>query len=156
MTTITPSIVPTGRLSRWRKEHPERYPFVLSDFKPLQERISGERSCLRNRKPWLIDNSFYVSSRAEGTVPLATPNPKEFHEQQWRRHESGVGKFVHEREISDSVSEQCGEFIASTAPHSQKDIEKTSRASRSSLLKKIVNRISSHQKESEEEQRRRS
>ncbi|KAM0814997.1 hypothetical protein AB5N19_00790 [Seiridium cardinale] len=69
MTTITPSIVPTERLARWRAKHSERYPFALSDSKPLEGRSSAERSCIRNRKPWLIDNTFYVSSQTEDLGP---------------------------------------------------------------------------------------
>ncbi|KAK6081326.1 hypothetical protein SCUP515_03014 [Seiridium cupressi] len=139
MTTITPSIVPTERLARWRAEHSERYPFVLSDSKPLEGRSSAERSCIRNRKPWLIDNTFYVSSQTEGTLPLTTPNAKEFHEMHWRAHSGDSGRLVHERQISVSVSDCCSlsSPLESTTKSSMETTFRASR-SRSSLFNKIA------------------
>ncbi|KAK9798753.1 hypothetical protein SCARD494_02631 [Seiridium cardinale] len=138
MTTITPSIVPTERLARWRAKHSERYPFVLSDSKPLEGRSSAERSCIRNRKPWLIDNTFYVSSQTEGTLPLTTPNAKEFHEMHWRVHSGDSGRLVHERQISVSVSDCCS-LSSPLESTTKSSMETTSRASRSrsSLFNKI-------------------
>lgn len=100
MTTITSCIIPTQKLARWRSQHPERYTFVLSDSAPPStDRFSADRGCIRNRKAWLIDNTFYVSSRRDGTLPLHTPNPKEFHEMQWKPQHSKVGRFVEEKEV---------------------------------------------------------
>ncbi len=97
--TITPSIIPTEALTRWRLEHPERYPFVLSDSSPLTERSSFDPSCIRNRKAWLIDHTFYVSSRGEGTRPLQSPSPREFHEMQWNSDYGSKGRLIQERKI---------------------------------------------------------
>lgn len=108
MTTITPSITPTVTLTRWRLEHPERYPFVLSDSSPSTERSSFDPSCIRNRKAWLIDHTLYVSSRNEGTRPVKSPSPKEFHEMQWNSEYGSKGKLIEQREIS---------FISSNRPY---------------------------------------
>lgn len=151
MTTITPSIVPTDRLSSWRRDHPERYPFVLSDHKPLQERLSAERNGIRNRKPWLIDNTFFVSSQSGGTLPLNNPNPTEFHEMQWRGHHGEVGRLLHEREISTSISDQCTPAGVST---SKSSLDKTFRTSRSSLLNRIVGKSAKDKREQGEQRRR--
>jgi hypothetical protein len=156
MTTITSSIVPTDRLTRWRQEHPDRYHFVLSDHKPLQERLSAERNGIRNRKPWLIENTFFVSSHTEGTLPLTNPNPKEFHEMQWRGCHGEVGRFLHEREVSTSNSDQYNMSTPAGASTSKGSMEKTSRASRMSLLNKIVGRSSKDKQETDSDQRRRS
>ncbi|ETS79148.1 hypothetical protein PFICI_09001 [Pestalotiopsis fici W106-1] len=156
MMTITSSIVPTDRLSRWRQEHPDRYPFVLSDHKPLQERFSAERNGIRNRKPWLIENTFFVSSHTEGTLPLTNPNPKEFHEMQWRGHHGEVGRFLHEREISTTNSEQYTVSTPAGVATSKSSMEKKSRASRISLLNKFVGRGSRDKQEPDPDQRRRS
>ncbi|KAF2999178.1 hypothetical protein E8E14_005178 [Neopestalotiopsis sp. 37M] len=156
MTTITSSIVPTDRLTRWRQEHPDRYHFVLSDHKPLQERLSAERNGIRNRKPWLIENTFFVSSHTEGTLPLTNPNPKEFHEMQWRGCHGEVGRFLHEREVSTSNSDQYNMSTPAGASTSKGSMEKTSRASRMSLLNKIVGRSSKDKQETDKDQRRRS
>lgn len=102
MTTITQSIVPTETLARWRSGHAERYPFVLSDSSPSPDRSSFDPSCIRSRKSWLIDHTVYVSSRAQGTLPLQSPTPKEFHEMQWSAEYGHKGRLVEEREISIS------------------------------------------------------
>ena len=102
MTTITPSIVPTEALTHWRAEHPERYPFVLSDSSPSPDRSSFDPSCIRSRKAWLIDHTVYVSSRSEGTRSLQSPTPKELHEMQWSSEYGYKGRLVEEREISIS------------------------------------------------------
>ncbi|ORY64214.1 uncharacterized protein BCR38DRAFT_343638, partial [Pseudomassariella vexata] len=161
MTTITSSIIPTSRLTLWRAEHPERYTFVLSDSSVSGDRLSADRSCIRNRKAWLIDNTFYVSSRNGGTLPLNTPNPKEFHEMQWRTQCSNMGRLVDEREIS----------VSSSTRHSESTIQDTSDSkgtsnpdgkprgslSRYSLLGKLVEKLGKQKKEEPcPKQRRRS
>jgi hypothetical protein len=160
MTTITTSVVATEKLARWRAKHPERYKFVLSDSTPLPDRLSSEHSCIRNRKAWFIDNTFYVSSRSEGTLPLHNPNPQEFHEMQWRMEYSSTGRLVDEREVTVLSP---GRGSESTPPgtsetKSSSSLKKNFRASlsRSSLLHKIVDTISNQKKEPEHEQRRRS
>lgn len=100
MMTIAPSIIPTDALARWRTEHSDRYPFVLSDSSPSTERSSFDPSCIRNRKAWLIDHTLYVSSRSEGTHPLQSPSPREFHEMQWSSEYGNKGRLVKQREIS--------------------------------------------------------
>lgn len=156
MTTITPPIAPTTKLASWRAAHSNRYTFVLSDSRPLEERSSIENSCIRNRKPWLIDNTFYVSSQAGGTIPLTTPNPKEFHELQWRPSQGGVGRFVHEREISVSASDRGSVSVPSGTTSAENSLGQAIQSSRSSLLGKIVDRITKDTKDSNTEHRRRS
>ncbi|KAI1451410.1 hypothetical protein F4805DRAFT_473805 [Annulohypoxylon moriforme] len=99
MTTITSSIIPTKRLSQWRSTHPNRYPFVLSDSSPSTERASVDPSCIRHRKAWMIDHTLYISSRNDGTRPLNSPNPKEFHERQWDSEYGSQGKLIEERDV---------------------------------------------------------
>ncbi|KAH8157525.1 hypothetical protein CIB48_g10722 [Xylaria polymorpha] len=99
MTTITSSIVPTERLSRWRSEHADRYRFVLSDSSPLAKRDCIDPSCIRNKKAWLIDHTLFISTRSEGTRPMRSPNPQEFHEMQWDPEYGATGRFVEEREL---------------------------------------------------------
>lgn len=160
MTTITSAIIPTERLTRWRSEHPERYPFVLSDSLSPRERAPTEHSCIRNRKAWLIENTFYVSSRDGGTFPLHTPNPKEFHEMQWCLQQSDVGKMVDEREVSICGSERPSDRTPGDdcTPKSTASFDKSFQDStpRSSLIKKIVARISKDKKQVEYKQGRQS
>lgn len=160
MTTITSSVIPTEKLARWRAKHSERYRFVLSDSAPPSDRLSLEHSCIRNRKAWLIDNTFYVSSRNEGTLPLHNPNPKEFHEMQWRMEAGSTGRLVDEREVPVLSGDRGSESTppGTTETKRSSSLEKNFRASlsRSSLLSKIVETISNQKKEPEQEQRRRS
>lgn len=156
MTTITPTIIPTRKLDCWRATHPNRYQFVLSDSRPLERRLSAENSCIRNRKPWLIDNTFYVSSQSSGTLPLTSPDPKEFHELQWQVNHGSTGRFVHERDISIAASDQCTMSTPPDTATTKSSLEKTFRTSRSSLLEKIVDRINKERKNLELQQRRRS
>lgn len=159
MTTITPCFIPTERLAHWRFQHPERYPFVLSDSAPPSaERFSGDRSCIRNRKAWLIDNTFYVSSKTGGTLPLNNPDPKEFHELQWKAQDT-TGRLIEEREVplehgkrSDDIPPGRASEARSTS--SMQD-QKTS-TPRSSLLNRIAVRFSRKRKDQNQEERRRS
>jgi hypothetical protein len=160
MTTITSSIIPTERLAQWRSSHPERYPFVLSDSLPPWKRSSVERSCIRTRKTWLIENTLYASSRDGGTFPLRTPSPKEFHEMQWLLQHDNVAKVVDEPRVSVSVSDRPSDKTTEeTLPkRSAASFDKSFQESspRSSLLNKFVTRISRERKEPEQEQRRQS
>ncbi|KAI0137168.1 hypothetical protein BJ170DRAFT_590110 [Xylariales sp. AK1849] len=146
MMTITSSIIPTEKLTHWRSKHPERYSFVLSDSSPLTERFSVERSCIRNRKAWLIDNTFYVSSRTEGTLPMHTPNPKEFHEMQWRSQHNDRGRLIDEREVPISVSDRgsywtrLGTADTKRAAASPEEHSRESQL-RSSLINKLVDKM---------------
>ncbi|KXJ86716.1 hypothetical protein Micbo1qcDRAFT_208840 [Microdochium bolleyi] len=45
MTTITPSIVPTSKLEKWRAAHPESDRFNVSQVIPKQEEVSVEIFC---------------------------------------------------------------------------------------------------------------
>ncbi|KAK8130434.1 hypothetical protein PG999_002814 [Apiospora kogelbergensis] len=160
MTTITPCIIPTERLAHWRSQHPERYPFVLSDSAPPSaDRYSGDRSCIRNRRAWLIDNTFYVSSKTGGTLPLNNPNPKEFHELQWKAQDT-TGRLVEQREVTlreNKRSEDMASRRASGARSiSSAQDDKKPPASRSSLLNRIVVKFSGKRKDHVQEERRRS
>ncbi|KAK8862654.1 hypothetical protein PGQ11_008889, partial [Apiospora arundinis] len=160
MTTITPCIIPTERLAHWRSQHPERYPFVLSDSAPPSaERFSGDRSCIRNRRAWLIDNTFYVSSKTGGTLPLNNPNPKEFHELQWKAQDT-TGRLVEEREVTlkgNKPSEDIGSRRASGARSTSSGQEdKKPPAPRSSLLNRLVVKFARKRKDHIQEERRRS
>ncbi|KAH6656808.1 hypothetical protein BKA67DRAFT_169705 [Truncatella angustata] len=156
MTTITLSVVPTKKLIQWRAEHPDRYPFVLSDSKPPEERISVEHSCIRNRKPWLIENTFYVSSQTTGTLPLSSPNPREFHEMQWQPQNRSVGRLVHEKEISIANSDHCSVCTPPGMATTKSSMGKPFRISRSSLINKLADKIYRDKKEPVSEQHRRS
>ncbi|KAK8087221.1 hypothetical protein PG994_002195 [Apiospora phragmitis] len=160
MTTITPCIIPTERLAHWRSQHPERYPFVLSDSgPPSSERFSGDRSCIRNRKAWLIDNTFYVSSKTGGTLPLNNPDPKEFHELQWKAQDT-TGRLVEEREVPlkdnkwsrDMASRRASEARSTSSVQG----DKRTPAPRSSLLNRLAVRFSRKRKDHVQEERRRS
>lgn len=161
MTTITTSIIPTERLSRWRSEHPDRYRFVLSDSSPLPNRDYADPGCVRSKKAWLIDHTLFISTRSEGTRPMRSPNPKEFHEMQWDPGYGGTGRLVEEREFPITSLDQPSEA-------SQPEIEDTSvgPASRSqrlrhslssiSIVEKFIEKFGKQKKEHEIEQRRRS
>ncbi|KAI5923813.1 hypothetical protein F4810DRAFT_710238 [Camillea tinctor] len=161
MTTITSSIIPTDRLTRWRFEHPERYPFVLSDSSPSSQRLSSNTSCIRNRKAWLIDHTLYVSSRNNGTRPLQSPNPKEFHEMQWNLDYGGKGRLVREHQVVltslDRPSEPSPPGTSDTlSPSSSRTMQLRHSLSRLSIIEKIVDRLGKHRKQPETGQRRRS
>ncbi|KAI1867195.1 uncharacterized protein JN550_007247 [Neoarthrinium moseri] len=163
MTTITSSIIPTAKLARWRLEHSERYSFVLSDSSPVEERLSLEGSCIRNRKSWLIDNTFYVSSRNIGTFPMRVPNPQEFHEMHWSAQDGqagSIGKSFDEKMIEVPPLHQRSRFTppGSATTRSTASVDQDFRESlpRSSLLNKIVDRLSKGRNEEELEQWRRS
>ncbi|KAI0385294.1 hypothetical protein F5Y04DRAFT_291949 [Hypomontagnella monticulosa] len=161
MTTITSSIIPTKRLTQWRSSHSDRYPFVLSDSSPSADRGSVDPSCIRNRKAWLIDHTLYISTRNDGTRPLNSPNPKEFHEMQWNHERGTPGKLVEERDVP-IASLDCP---SGTSPPGTADtlLNASSRckghrrsSSRSGLLEKLIDRIYMHRQEPEVSQRRRS
>lgn len=160
MTTITPSITPTPTLTRWRSEHSERYPFVLSDSSPSPERSSFDPSCIRNRKAWLIDHTLYVSSHSEGTRPLQSPTPKEFHEIQWGSEYGSKGRLVEQREIpltsSDRPSELSPPGTEDTTSHSDSSKKHHHSFSGDTALKKLVRKLSWVKNEAEGDQRRRS
>lgn len=56
-------------------------------------------SCIRNKKVWLIDHTLFVSTRSEGTRPVRSPNPREFHEMQWNPEYGASGRLIDEREF---------------------------------------------------------
>ncbi|KAH9898639.1 hypothetical protein F4778DRAFT_771701 [Xylariomycetidae sp. FL2044] len=161
MTTITSSIIPTGRLSQWRLTHPERYPFVLSDSSPIVRDFSIDRSCIRNRKAWLIDHTFFVTSRSDGTRPMRSPNPQEFHAMQWDAEYGSGGRLVEERDIRLDSSGRPSEVsppgtadtLLAKTPHT-----KSLRHSLSSLsiISKFKRRLSGSKKQSVVEERRKS
>ncbi|KAI0456089.1 hypothetical protein F5B21DRAFT_523064 [Xylaria acuta] len=161
MTTITSSIVPTERLSRWRSEHADRYRFVLSDSSPLAKRDYIDPSCIRNKKTWLIDHTLFVSTRTEGTRPMRSPNPQEFHEMQWDPEYGATGRFVEERELPivslDRPSEASPPSTADTfvSPKTRSQRLRHSLSS-ISIIEKFVERLGKQKKEPEIEQRRRS
>ncbi|KAI1152984.1 hypothetical protein F4825DRAFT_475248 [Nemania diffusa] len=161
MTTITSSIVPTDKLLRWRLEHADRYRFVLSDSCPLANRDYVDPSCVRHKKAWLIDHTLFVSTRSDGTRPMRSPNPKQFHEMQWDTDYGATGKLVEERELPINSLERPSE----TSPPETTDIFVGS-ASRSqrlrhslsniSIIGNFVEKLGKQKKEPEVEQRRRS
>lgn len=161
MTTITSSIVPTERLSRWRSEHADRYRFVLSDSSPLAKRDCIDPSCIRNKKAWLIDHTLFISTRSEGTRPMRSPNPQEFHEMQWDPEYGATGRFVEERELPitslDRPSEASPPSTADTfvSPKSRSQRLRHSLSS-ISIIEKLVEKLGKQKKEAEIEQRRRS
>ncbi|KAI3317597.1 hypothetical protein HD806DRAFT_526954 [Xylariaceae sp. AK1471] len=161
MTTITSSIIPTEKLSRWRSEHADRYRFVLSDSAPLPHRFSIDASCIRNKKTWLIDHTLFVSTRSEGTRPMRSPNAKEFHEMQWDPNYGTRGRLVEERELPitslDRPNETSSPEITDTflGPTSRSQRLRRSLSS-VSIIEKFVERLSRQKKESQVEQRRQS
>ncbi|KAI0106985.1 hypothetical protein GGR51DRAFT_559670 [Nemania sp. FL0031] len=161
MTTITSSIIPTERLLRWRIEHADRYRFVLSDSTSLANRDHADPSCIRSKKAWLIDHTLFVSTRSDGTRPMRSPNPKEFHEMQWDPDYGATGKLVAERELPITSLDQPGEI----SPSETTDIffGPTSRSQRLrhslssiNIIEKMINKLDKQKKEPEIEQRRRS
>ncbi|KAI0422275.1 hypothetical protein F5X98DRAFT_325492 [Xylaria grammica] len=161
MTTITSSIIPTERLSLWRSEHSDRYRFVLSDSSPSTKRDYIDPSCIRNKKTWLIDHTLFVSTRSEGTRPMRSPNPKEFHEMQWDPDYGAIGRLVEEREFPITSLDQSSEVsppeTADTfmSPHSRSQRLRHSLSS-ISIIEKFVEKLGKQKKELEIEQRRRS
>ncbi|OTB01594.1 hypothetical protein M426DRAFT_45538, partial [Hypoxylon sp. CI-4A] len=164
MTTITSSIIPTERLAKWRSEHPNRYPFVLSDSSPSTERFSVDPSCIRNRKAWLIDHTLYISSRNDGTRPLNSPNPTKFHEMQWSHEHGTQGRLIEERDIPITSLDRPSETSLPGTTDTLLDIPNQSKglrrySSRSSVLEKLTNRFFAHKQQpdaSEQQQQRRS
>ncbi|KAI0402967.1 hypothetical protein F4802DRAFT_599481 [Xylaria palmicola] len=162
MSTITSSIVPTERLSLWRSEHPDRYHFVLSDSSPMTKRDVVDPSCIRNKKAWLIDHTLFISTWSEGTRPMRSPNPKEFHEMQWDQDYGATGKFVEERELPITSLDQPRE---SYSPPQTADTFVSSKSrsqplrrllSSIGIIERFVGQLGKQKKEPEIEQRRRS
>ncbi|KAI1095161.1 hypothetical protein F5B19DRAFT_489707 [Rostrohypoxylon terebratum] len=160
MTTITSSIIPTKRLSRWRSTHPNRYPFVLSDSSPSTERVSVDPSCIRHRKAWMIDHTLYISSRNEGTRPLNSPNPKEFHERQWDSKYATRGRLIEERDVPISSLDRPSEVSPPgtadnllNSPSQRKGLQRLSPGF--GFLYKLADRISLHKREPGTAQKRR-
>ncbi|KAI0884836.1 uncharacterized protein GGS22DRAFT_200507 [Annulohypoxylon maeteangense] len=149
MTTITSSIIPTKRLSQWRLTHPNRYPFVLSDSSPSTDRASVDPSCIRHRKAWMIDHTLYISSRNDGTRPLNSPNPKEFHERQWDNEYGSQGRLIEERDVpitslgrpSETSPPGTADNLLNSSSH-RKGLRRYS--SGFSLLQRLMNSISQH------------
>ncbi|KAL7624479.1 hypothetical protein AAE478_006044 [Parahypoxylon ruwenzoriense] len=161
MTTITSSIIPTEKLAKWRSQHTSRYPFVLSDSSPSVQRPSIDPSCIRNRKAWLIDHTLYISTRSDGTRPLNSPNPKEFHEMQWNHEYGAQGRLIEERRVSlispDRPSEMSSPGTADTllvASNQPKGLRHS--LSRLGILEKLTGKTGVHKEKPEVEQRRRS
>lgn len=144
MMTITPSIVPTPRLAHWRATHSERYPFVLSDSAPASARASSEPSCIRSQKAWLIDNTFYVSSKELGTRPVELcSGPKEFHEMQWSATVGQSGRLIQERVVTIAPTICPADIPSPTTIESPSLKSRSSRrrsTMRSSRLHKLLNR----------------
>ncbi|KAH8677515.1 hypothetical protein BX600DRAFT_430860 [Xylariales sp. PMI_506] len=160
MTTITSSIIPTQRLIRWRSAHPERYPFVLSDFSSKTTRLSDEPSCIRNRKAWLIENTFYVSSRRGGTAPLNTPKPKEVHEKQWGLQSQNRSKSTNEKTDTPSLSTSLASPTSPDAPFTKNPADLVryrddSTRHRSSILDTLARRALNSEYNVEDHQQRR-
>ncbi|KAI0537019.1 hypothetical protein GGR58DRAFT_514089 [Xylaria digitata] len=161
LTTITSSIVPTEKLSLWRLEHADRYRFVLSDSSPSTKRDYIDPSCVRNKKTWLIDHTLFVSTRSEGTRPVRSPNPKEFHEMQWDSYYGATGRLVEEREFPITSLDQSSEVsppeTADTfvSPDSRSQRLRHSLSS-ISIIERFVEKLGRQKKEPEAEQRRRS
>ncbi|KAI0843730.1 hypothetical protein F5Y06DRAFT_291651 [Hypoxylon sp. FL0890] len=161
MTTITSSIIPTQKLAQWRSQHSSRYPFVLSDSSPSTERASIDPSCIRNRKAWLIDHTLYISSRNNGTRPLNSPNPKEFHEMQWNYEYGTQGKFVEERDVPIVSPGRPSETAPLGTTDTLLNTSTTCKGLRRyspgiGLLQKLVSRVSVYKRKPEVEQKRRS
>ncbi|KAF2965054.1 hypothetical protein GQX73_g8513 [Xylaria multiplex] len=161
LTTITSSIVPTEKLSLWRLEHADRYRFVLSDSSPSTKRDYIDPSCVRNKKTWLIDHTLFVSTRSEGTRPVRSPNPKEFHEMQWDPYYGATGRLVEEREFPITSLDQSSEVSPPETADTFASPDSRSQRLRHSLssisiIEKFIEKLGKHKKEPEVEQRRRS
>ncbi|KAI1480562.1 hypothetical protein F4774DRAFT_424821 [Daldinia eschscholtzii] len=159
MTTITSSIIPTKKLTQWRAEHPEKYPFVLSDSTPSTDRASMDPSCIRNRKAWLIDHTLYISSRNDGTRPLNSPNPKKFHEMQWSHECSTQGRLIEERDVLVTSQDRPSAGSLPGTADALLDNPKPCKglrgySSKSSLFSKISEKINIHKQKPELDQRR--
>lgn len=126
LTTVTSTIVPTAKLTRWRKDHPQRYQTRLSDYSPNLERSSLFSSGIRTRKSWVIEYTMYVSSRNGGTRPFRQITAREFHEMQWNPNTNSLGRLVGEKSID------LGEFLQKRDIAEPAD-EKCATASRFSL-----------------------
>ncbi|KAI0802313.1 hypothetical protein GGR55DRAFT_692271 [Xylaria sp. FL0064] len=161
MTTITSSIVPTEKLLTWRSEHADRYRFVLSDSSSWKRGDHIDPSCIRNKKVWLIDHTLFVSTRSEGTRPVRSPNPKEFHEMQWNPDYGTTGRFVEERELPITSLDQPSDISSSeTADASVSPNSRSQRLHHSlssiSIIERFVEKLGKQKREPEIEQRRRS
>ncbi|KAI1825152.1 hypothetical protein F4861DRAFT_530467 [Xylaria intraflava] len=158
MTTITSSIIPTEKLARWRLEHPDRYRFVLSDSSPLMQR-DCIASCIRSKKAWLIDHTLFVSTRSEGTHPIRSPNPKEFHEMQWDPNYGATGRLIKEREFpiasldQPSPTLETADVPISSTGQSQRLRHSLSRIG---FIERITEKLGRQKSEGEVEQKRRS
>ncbi|KAI2641986.1 hypothetical protein GGS21DRAFT_546317 [Xylaria nigripes] len=159
MTTITSSIIPTEKLTRWRLEHADRYRFVLSDSSPLVQR-DYIASCIRSKKAWLIDHTLFVSSRSEGTHPMRSPNPKEFHEMQWNLNYGTTGRLIRERELPISLDRPRKPSSPETIDVSISPSSRSQRLRRSlssiSIIERIMDRLDKQKSETDLEQKRRS
>ncbi|KAI1815056.1 hypothetical protein GGS20DRAFT_584868 [Poronia punctata] len=156
MMTITSTIIPTETLSQWRSEHADRYRFVLADSSPLLGRSSGDIRCVRNRKAWLIDHTLFVSTRSEGTWPIRSPSPRQFHELQWDPGYGPTGRHVEEREVPmaslDRVSEPSLPAITDTFLGASSRRQRLRRTLSSlSILEKVGEKMEKYKNESQAE-----
>jgi hypothetical protein len=108
----------------------------------------------------LIDHTLYVSSRLGGTRPVQTLNPTEFHELQWKSDSGHNGRLVEKRDVHFEskldLSELSPPATIETFAGSGQSITPRHSWSSSSMLSKLVNRMSRLKKEPEMEQRRKS
>ncbi|KAF5011494.1 hypothetical protein FDECE_2413 [Fusarium decemcellulare] len=110
LTTVTSTITPTVTLTRWRKDHPQRYRTRLSDYSPPRPQSSMYTSAIRTRKDWAIEYTMYVSSQSEGTRPFRQINAMEFHEMQWNTVASHTGRLVDEKSVDLEELQRAGDL----------------------------------------------
>ncbi|KAF4467662.1 hypothetical protein FALBO_5462 [Fusarium albosuccineum] len=110
LTTVTSTITPTVTLTRWRKDHPQRYRTRLSDYSPPRPQSSMYTSAIPTRKDWAIEYTMYVSSQSEGTRPFRQINAMEFHEMQWNTMASHTGRLVDEKSVDLEELQRAGDL----------------------------------------------
>ncbi|KAJ3521951.1 hypothetical protein NM208_g13069 [Fusarium decemcellulare] len=110
LTTVTSTITPTVTLTRWRKDHPQRYRTRLSDYSPPRPQSSMYMSAIRTRKDWAIEYTMHVSSQSEGTRPFRQINAREFHEMQWNTMASHTGRLVDEKSVDLEELQRAGDL----------------------------------------------
>ncbi|KAH6678953.1 hypothetical protein F5X68DRAFT_213053 [Plectosphaerella plurivora] len=105
LTTVTSSIKPSSILSRWRWDHPSRYPIRLSDAGVNRCAVSNP-SCLKSRKAWTIEHTMYMSTRDSGTSIFRSISPTRFHRLHWNLERNDVGRLVAEKEFMPTISDE--------------------------------------------------
>lgn len=93
---------------RWREEHSDHDPTTLSNSESSKDSQSktGPHSSTPlfgggpgGHRAWRMEQSLFVSDKAQGTRVVHCPTPQELHKQVWNEEYGRGGRLVDERNI---------------------------------------------------------